>query len=385
MTEKIIFTSVDTARLLFAVAIVAIHTHISAALPGEAGFWLQQGIFRLAVPFFFITSGFFIMDRIEAGRDPAGVLTGYIKRLIVPFIICDAANALMNVIFICMAQDMPLRYAAATVVKKGIWYPYGAMWYIGALIIGALMLIPFVSKKGSAGSQARISFVAPLIIGGALFVWALICNNYFFIAEGTAAEGAVRAYMDTFVSARNGVFVGFFMLAVGLASRSALGRKIERNKGNAALIIALAACFALYLTEIAVLRDRAYLDDRSLYIIQIVLAPLMVIALVRLGKSVDTSAAAKDGAAGLAAARRAVYLRKMSVWIYFTHRFVLITLQIIMAAAGISAERISSDGAMVTLQFAVVTAVCVSGFIVFRLVKEKRPGAPDILEDRSLF
>ncbi len=358
--ERRLYTAVDAARLIFAACIVAIHTHFSEALSEDAGFWLQQGFFRLAVPFFFVTSGFFLMEKIRSKGDAPGVIRTYVMRLIVPFIVCDVLNAVMNVIYNYMTQDTELRYAVIAVVSKGIWYPYGAMWYVAALIIGALMLLPFLKAE-----PRRLG--AALGIGIVLFAFALLCNNYFFIAEGTTLAGVLTGYMDTFVSARNGVFVGFFLLAAGMKASEINSKRIEkaihgpeRGSGTGMTAVICVILFAAYIGEIATLRGKAYLDDRSLYISQIFFVAALLLLLVGISKKPSA-----DPERAKAERESSVLMRKMSVWIYFSHRFILITIEIVFVVIG---KELPGQ----IIMFVIVTALSVLTFFVQRKIRIQR-------------
>ena len=57
------YTGIDVFRLAAALLIIAIHTSPLADLSGMGDFVLTRVIARVAVPFFFVTSGFFLISR----------------------------------------------------------------------------------------------------------------------------------------------------------------------------------------------------------------------------------------------------------------------------------------------------------------------------------
>lgn len=60
------------------------------------------------------------------------------------------------------------------IVRHILFYPTGALWYIQASIIGALLLglvIKYLNKK--------ISIILALV----LYCFALLCNNYYFVTK----------------------------------------------------------------------------------------------------------------------------------------------------------------------------------------------------------
>ena len=64
--DKMIYKSVDCAKFFFCLCIVFLHTGAVQSLKIDASEWMiTQYILRLAVPFFFITSGFFLGNKLR--------------------------------------------------------------------------------------------------------------------------------------------------------------------------------------------------------------------------------------------------------------------------------------------------------------------------------
>ena len=94
-----------------------------------------KSIIRLSVPFFFVASGYFLFNKLYNSSDKQLCIKNYIKRLIIPFA------------FWVIIDFIPLKLIPAIINKEGIkifimrtiraliFYPWGAMWYILALII----------------------------------------------------------------------------------------------------------------------------------------------------------------------------------------------------------------------------------------------------------
>ena len=334
MTEqRQISKTIDVWKLFFAFCVVAIHTKVTEALPEDAAYWVLQLVLRMGVPFFFVVSGFFLMRKLQTGADAADVVKTYVLRLLGPFIVIDAANALLNVVYKCLTEDTQWQYALQSVVRKGFWYPYGAMWFVSACIVGALLLLPFIQRD-------RLNLA--LAIGAVLYAWALLCNNYYFLVEGTAVGDAVTWYMDHFVSARNGVFQGFFLLALGMKTYAVK----DRMKYPA---LWAAAGLALFVLELYLLKGLDSIDDASMYIGHILFVPAFVIFCC------DRQIGISDEASRV--------IRKMSIWVFFVHRLILILLQIILVLAGVEKS--------VVLEFLVVSLTAAVTFFIFMAIRKK--------------
>lgn len=290
-----LFVGLDLYKLFFALCIVAIHTYAIEALPSAVNFWITQSVFRLAVPFFFITSGF-LLGRKMQNRDPGRAIFEYIKRLL-PLLVCvETANGLLEWFQSYLKSGTSLWNWFPLFVKHACFYPYGAMWYVQACIIGAAMLYPFLKRN---------KLELALIIGGILHVWALLCNNYYFLAQAMGLDGYVDAYMSLFLSGRNGFFVGFLYMALGIKT----WQWHQKSFKTQTLLGSLVICGVAYLIEIGLLEQCSSLDDRALYLTQIALAPVMVLCIVRMKFSIA------NGTVG-------VLCRRLSTWIYFSHRLI---------------------------------------------------------------
>ena len=53
------YTGVDIAKFFFCLCIICLHTGIASILP-FSGMYIEKIIFRNAVPYFFVASGFFL-------------------------------------------------------------------------------------------------------------------------------------------------------------------------------------------------------------------------------------------------------------------------------------------------------------------------------------
>ena len=297
------YAALDACKLFFAVCVVAIHTYATNVLPEPVDFWITQSVFRLAVPFFFVASGFMLGKKLHGeGRNLESTLTQYIKKLLPPLLWVGTANGLLELLLQHLRNGTDIRSAATQFAKHFFFYPYGAMWYVQASIIGALLLYPFLKRK---------KLNRALVVGALLYGWALLCNNYYFAAQASGLDGIVDAYMTAFISARNGVFVGFFWLALGVKTCE----WHRRAWSHRVLIPSLAVFAALYLIEIYLLKGQSYLDDRALYITQIGLIPAGVLGILNLKLPI--------------ARRTSVLMRKASTWIYFFHRLFYVLCRIV--------------------------------------------------------
>lgn len=296
---------IDIAKVLFAVGIVAIHSDVLAGT-NIVDWTIMHAILRLAVPFFFCASGYFFYRSLKKTDDVRTATKKYLKRLLIPFCFWLLVN--LPIIIIKYVQQGNSFTEILSEIGKGLaFYPWGAMWYIAALMVSILLVIPFYKKN-------RLK--TAVIVGGALYLVGLLFNTYYFVVEGTVLQRVVDTTLQTTISMRNGLFEGLFFVSAGMyiAQRSCNGAMISRKKNMAILIIS----YLLLITEIVLTRKLTHADDHSLFISFIVVIPSLFIFLSQLPplrRKIDTK-----------------ILRNYSSGIYFSHRFVLGTITLLLPA-----------------------------------------------------
>ena len=320
------YTSIDIARLFFAVCIVCLHSGVYYLVPGE--WYFLHGLLRLAVPFFFVVSGFFYgKNCFESGRTLKESLIRYEKRLMIPYIVFSCINILLNIVEM-MLQGEKFIGIAMRVVRSVIFYPYGALWYIWACMVAAVLL--YIVLKGN-------KLLLGVGVGVILYAIALLMNSYYFLIEGTWIQRFVDFYLRIAVSARNGLFVGFIFMSLGVVIAKFENEIKRKNK-----LPIYCVCFFSYmslLVEIYLLQGRKTADDHSLFLSFLLLIPSLVITL--LYNNVPISE------------RIAKLFRNLSAGIYYLHRCLLMFLNILSIIVGFKINRVLSFAGVLALSICI--------------------------------
>ena len=262
---------VDLAKLLFALFVVAIHTNIFQNNHRIIPYILNYALFRLAVPFFFVCSGYFLgckINKIDNIIEKKAIIKKYIVRLSIMFVFWLLIGLPRQVYDL---RDMSGSLIIRTLIKKIIFYPWGALWYILAVIVSVVIMIPFIKK-----SKIKIA----VILGIVLYFFALICNNYYFLVENTFIEVIVNKYMQLCISARNGIFVGLLFVSIGIW----LSENINKIKPSKAITVFVISYFILFI-EILIVYGKKTLDDNALFISFITLIPSLLTILLMCSKN----------------------------------------------------------------------------------------------------
>ena len=300
-SDKKTYSAVDLLKFVFCIFIIALHTHAMSVFSESVEFYSTRILFRLAVPYFFVTSGFFLRRKYRQveNQEYRGVLFGYVKRLLYPYVI-------FSVIWMIQywTDEMLLGHGRIGILKRiiqyAVFYPKGAIWFVQALIVSAFLTFVFVKKKN--GINLCIA------VGVILYSFALLCNNYYFAAEGTMLSGIIDKYMAYCISARNGLFVGLIFFSIGMKCYDILH---DRRINRLLLYILTASSFVVYVAEVFVLRRLGlnFIDDGSLYISQLFLTPCLLLCSVSINIGLPDKAS--------------ILLRNLSTGMYYLHRPVL--------------------------------------------------------------
>lgn len=292
-------TTVDLFKFIFCIEIIALHTHVLNLLPGS--YYFINIFVRLAVPYFFVASGYYLRKKYvnKNTKTYKEILFSFEKRLLYPYIFFMLI-ALRQCWTTYMLNGMTQKEIFKNLLKDAFFYPRGALWFVFALIIAALISYPFMKMKNGVNLC--------LMIGCFFFLFALICNNYYFVVLDTPLQPFVDFYMKHFVSARNGLFVGLIFVSLGMKCYD-LHSIVESKKKFVSVFLMF--FFSIYVVEVFVLKylrcER--IDDKSLYVMQLVLIPVLFLFSILFPINISSN--------------RSTLMRNLSTGIYYLHRPIL--------------------------------------------------------------
>lgn len=198
------YGGLDWFRLAAALLVITIHTSPLASFGGEADFVLTRILARVAVPFFFMTSGFFLFRGINDGK--TGALARFLKKTGLIYLVSILLYAPLSII----TGQLSLAGFFRQIIFDGTFYH---LWYLPAAMLGMLIVYPFLRKK-----QYRWAG----LLCALLYLVGLFGDSYYGLG---AALPAVKSIYDVlfglFSYTRNGLFFApmFFYLGGMLSLR----------------------------------------------------------------------------------------------------------------------------------------------------------------------
>lgn len=229
MNDRKAYTGIDYFRFAAALLVVAIHTSPLASYSSAGDFFLTRIAARVAVPFFFMTSGFFLISRYAKDNEKLWAFlrkTAWIYGIsIVLYLPLNVYNGYLigqrtsvsegHVLRDALGEYFSGRHLLSGILKAllfdGTMYH---LWYLPASMLGACLAWAMVRKWG-----LERSFVP----AGALYLLGLFGDSYYGIAAKVPfLEQLYAEIFEITDYTRNGIFFApvFFILG-GIAADQA--------------------------------------------------------------------------------------------------------------------------------------------------------------------
>ena len=190
------YAGIDRFRLVAMVLVVAIHTAPLASLSETLDFFVTYCAGRLAVPFFLMTSGYFLFS---GGAKNLPRAAGKLMR--------TYAGATMLYLPVILYAGLYPRTPAEAVRLLLFDGSYYHLWYFPAAALGLLLLYPLV-RRGRWRTAAALA--------GALYLIGLFGDSYYGLAAGNpAAKAGYDVLFSLSTYTRNGLFYTPLFLLLG--------------------------------------------------------------------------------------------------------------------------------------------------------------------------
>lgn len=242
MIEKKNFAGIDRFRVVAALLVVAIHTAPLATYSVLGDFIFTRVIGRVAVPFFFMITGYFVLSNPDRVR-------GFLKKTARLYLICIALYLPVNV-YAGHLQDMTVAGLITSLLFEGTFYHF---WYLPAAIIGVLITAPFIKRNSSTVCGVVVSI---------LYLVGLLGDSYYGLVERIPI---LQSVMDPLLRimggyTRNGIFLAPMYLYLGYMLTK---KPAKRSVAVLGLIISL----AVMIFEGLMLRNLRFQMHDSMYVL----------------------------------------------------------------------------------------------------------------------
>lgn len=241
------YRGIDCFRFVAALLVVAIHTSPLATFSETGDFILTRVAARVGVPFFLMTSGFFLIGRYQQNGDK---LKQFVKKTALIYGAAILLYLPINLYNGYFSGENLLPKLIQDMVFDGTLYH---LWYLPASILGAA--IAWCLAR-------RYSKPMALAIGGLLYLVGLFGDSYYGAIQGIAGiKGFYGLLFQVFDHTRNGLFLAPAFFLLGWMAGE--GKK-ELSLGKS--LWGCGVCFGLMLGEALVLHSLGFQRHDSMYL-----------------------------------------------------------------------------------------------------------------------
>ncbi len=292
MNNEKSYTGIDYFRFISSLLIIAIHTSPLASISATGDFALTRIIARVAVPFFLMTSGFFLISKYTYNSDK---LRHFIKKTCLIYAGAIIIYIPINVYNGYFKMDNILPNLIKDFLFDGTLYH---LWYLPASAIGATISWYLVKK---------LNYRKAFIISILLYIVGLFGDSYYnIIQSGSVIDGFYSLIFQISDYTRNGIFFApIFMILGGWIADNRPKNIVKRS------VCGLAVSFILMLIEAEVLHFFEIQRHDSMYIF---LLPVMYYLFNFILQF---------------RGRRLEFLRTISLIIYIIHPLIIVVVRMV--------------------------------------------------------
>lgn len=243
------YGAIDIAKYIGAMLVVAIHTFPFIDFSESFHLFFISTVCRLAVPFFFVCSAFFLFTRMrETPRKSSSLLRRYLRRLLVLYLVWTVIY-LPYTIWNYSAAGFSLTALLGWIRDFFLNGSYYHLWFLPALMLGTLIFWQ-LQKKEKLSSALLICLV--------LYVFGYLINIFAPLWQSMSGISVVYGFFEkTLVTARDGIFFAPAFVAIG--ALCAKTRRLDLKAGA----IGFGVSFLCLILEVTLYASLGVLTDLS--------------------------------------------------------------------------------------------------------------------------
>lgn len=211
MSSKIQYSRVNLMKFIGAFLVIAIHTNPLFDLSWGANFFVVNVLSRIAVPFYLVTSGFFLYPKMIDQMNPQYQKKNkaYIQKLIFLYMFWSAFYLLINLpaYFANKSFIVGLAHVGRNLLFTSIDVH---LWYLIASAV-AVFCIAVILRKGS--------WKVLMIVSTGLYILLLLTQTYSGLVSGTMIGTAIGMYERIFGTIATSFMMAIPFLTLGMAIR----------------------------------------------------------------------------------------------------------------------------------------------------------------------
>lgn len=212
-SKKEQYNSIDLLKFLMSFMVVAIHTNPLQNINYYLNFGIVDYTARLAVPFYFMCTGFLLFKKCSIDDLNVNIIKSYIFKLFRLYIIWTIIYLPIICYYNIFNSETGIVNSAILEIRDFfLTGSYWHLWYLPATMVAVFLVTILVQKK------VKLKYI--LIISIGLYMIGLFAQSYFgvlkfFLKDNVFLWNSLKFAKKIFATTRNGVFFGFVFIALG--------------------------------------------------------------------------------------------------------------------------------------------------------------------------
>lgn len=249
---------VDLMKFIFALLIVALHKNPLTSINLNVNFFIVNYIARLAVPFYFIASGYFLFRKTSYEEIDISIVFKYAWRIYKLYLVWTLLYMYPIIKNQILTDSNGIFHGIVVWIRDFVFSgSFFHLWYLNATVFAVLLVGILIKNK--------IKIKNIIMIAGIFYIIGLFEQAYFgLILPLEKYEGIwslLKVLQKVIVTTRNGLFEGFLFISLGmfLAYKPI---KLKMKKAYGLFIISMISLFI----EIIVIKHLGWFRGKDMYI-----------------------------------------------------------------------------------------------------------------------
>lgn len=209
LADKKEYFAIDCLKFIASYMVLGIHFMIFTDVNKELDYWTTQILCRLAVPFFFVASGYFVANKMQDVKK----LAVYLKRILLTYLVYSLVYLPLMI-----EKYQKFDYTWKMRIEDFLYSffitgTYFHLWYFVAIMVASVIVYVLIN-------YVKLDDKKLLLVTGILYIIGTLGNAYRNIwVDVPFIDKVLSAYESVFETTRNGVFMGPLLLTLGYLLR----------------------------------------------------------------------------------------------------------------------------------------------------------------------
>lgn len=182
-TERLQYNNIDLIKFIMAFAVVAIHTNPLVDCKNDIVQIVYNNIVNMAVPFFFLTTGFLLSERMSFSNKASdiSILGHYIGKILKMYFIWMVLYTPLTIYHV-FDKNISLKKAMSTylqgIIFTGEQYNAWPLWYLLSTVYTLCIVILLLKLNASKNSFLIVSIIFSVISIGISWIAGIESSKY---------------------------------------------------------------------------------------------------------------------------------------------------------------------------------------------------------------